>query len=134
MNPDLGEDFRSTPPNSSYDYDWKGGRILELKLNIQGVRDLYAATVQLAQVLTEKPELRQACLAVRIPRISKDRLRQEWYSVRSVLRPAIASKLALISVGGDEPWADPSEPELEKLAATLHAHEAGTRRQTSIHR
>ena len=131
---ELGEDFRLAPSGSSYDYDWKGGRVLELKFHIQAVRDLYAATVQLARVLAEKPELRQACLAVRIPRISRDRLRQEWDSVKSVLRPAIASKLALISVGGDQPWADPAEPELEKLAATLYANSAGTGRQTSTPR
>ena len=131
---ELGEDLRPTPPGSPYDYDWKGGRALELKLNIQGVRDLYAATVQLARVLTDKPELRQAVLAVRIPRISGKRLRYEWNSVKSVLRPAIAAKLALISLGGDQAWADPAEPELEKLAAVLHSHAAGAGQQTSIPR
>lgn len=130
----LGDDLRPTPTGSPYDYDWKGGRALELKLNIQGVRDLHAATVQLARVLSDKPELRQAVLAVRIPRISSNRLRQEWASVKSLLRPTIASKLALISLGGDQPWADPAEPELEKLAAVLYSHASGTERQTSIPR
>src|SRR5947207_1246165 len=119
--PEFGDDLRPTPAGSPYDYDWKGGRALELKLHIQGVRDLHAATVQLARVLADKPELRQAILAVRIPRISSDRLRQEWASVKSLLRPALASKLALISLGGDQAWADPAEPELQELAAMLHS-------------
>jgi hypothetical protein len=131
---ELGDDLRPTPAGSPYDYDWKGGRALELKLNIQGVRDLQAATVQMARVLSDKPELRQGVLAVRIPSISSDRLRKEWASVKSLLRPTLASKLALISVGGNQPWSDPTEPDLEKLAAVIHSHAAGTGRQASIPR
>lgn len=107
---------------------------MELKLNIQGVRDLQAATVQLARVLSDKPELRQGVLAVRIPSISSDRLRKEWASVKSLLRPTLASKLALISVGGNQPWSDPTEPDLEKLAVVIHSHAAGTGRQASVPR
>ncbi|PYT06384.1 MAG: hypothetical protein DMF60_09525 [Acidobacteria bacterium] len=98
---------------------------MNLKLRFQGVRDLHAAAVHLAQVLDERPELQQACLAVQIPRISRQRLQKEWKSVKSVLRPNIASRLVLISVGGERPWADPAEPGLEKLAARLHAQVRG---------
>ncbi len=132
--PELGDELRPTPTGYPYDYDWKGGRAVEVKLHIQGVRDLHAAIVRLAQVLAEKSELRQAVLAVRIPRISRSRLQAEWESVKSVLRPAIAAKLALISLGGDQPWADPAESDLEKLAAGLYSHVLRAGQKTSASR
>ncbi len=113
--------FRPSAPGSPVDYEGKG-RWLKLGLRFQGVRDLHAAAVRLAQLLVERPEVRLACLAVRLPRVSDERLRREWKSVRDVLRPALAARLALLSLG-PRPWVDPADPELLKVAQALRVAE-----------
>jgi hypothetical protein len=109
--------YRPAPPGASYDFEGRG-RLLKLGLRFQGLRDLHAAALRLAQVLAGRPDVKRAALAVRLPRVSDDRLRREWGSVREVLRPALASRLALVSLG-PRPWADPDDPELLKALAGL---------------
>ena len=112
--------WRPAREGSAFDFESKQGRrILKLALKAQGVRDLHAAVVRLAQALVEDPAIRQACLAVGIPRISRERLAKEWSSLRAVFRPAVADRLALLSVGGDAAWTEPAGADLAALAAAI---------------
>jgi hypothetical protein len=123
---ELRSAWRPAAAGSAYDFEARQGRrVLKLALKAQGVRDLQAAVVRLAQLLVEKPELKQACLAVGIPRVSRDRLEREWASLRGLFRPAIAERLALLSVGGEQPWTLPADPALGALAAAIHGKVAG---------
>lgn len=117
--------WRPAPAGSAFDFEARQGRrVLKLALRAQGVRDLHAAVVRLAQALVEAPGIRQACLAVGIPRISRERLAAEWTSLRGLFRPAVAERLALLSVGGEKAWTEPADPALAALAASLREGQA----------
>jgi hypothetical protein len=91
-----------------------------IKLRLQGVRDLRAALVQVAAALAERPAVREACLLVRLPRISPARLAREWNLVRGLFIPSIAGRLALAVMTDAGPWAAPERAHLLQLAGVLH--------------
>ncbi len=113
--------FRPAPPPSDFGYEAAGGReALEMKLRLQGVRDLHAAIFRVAQAVASRSEIRHACLIARVPRITADRLAREWGAVRGLFRPEIARRLALVVLGLDPPWISSDEPRVRRLAESLH--------------
>lgn len=121
--------MRPAPPGAAFDFEGRG-RLVKLGLRFQGLRDLYAAAVRLAQALAGRPDVKTAALAVRLPRVSDERLRREWRSLREVLRPALAARLALVSLG-PRPWSEPADPELLRAVAALRLPEAPAERPPS---
>lgn len=90
--------------------------IVEVKNSSEGVRGLYNGLMELAVALSRRPEARRAYLVLQNPRISSDRLRQEWKAVSSVINPRIAKRLSLISFGKHGTWMDPhNENDLNRI-------------------
>jgi len=86
------------------------------------IRDLRAALTQLAVHVADHEHVRCACLLVAVERLTQDRLRREWAALLSVLRPAVARRLALVAV------ADAFSVCLPKDSATLAALAGAGRR------
>lgn len=79
-----------------------GSRVVEVldRKHVQ-IRELRSRVTGLGVLLARRPRVRQACLVVPAERVSEDRLRQEWDQLCSILRPAIADRLALVALGED---------------------------------
>ncbi len=91
---------------------------IEAKASLLGARDLHAALVQLALELDRTPTLRRATLVAQFPKMSSERVLEEWERVRAVMKPDVAARLALVALTPDLDVAVPrSEPELTQLVA-----------------
>ncbi|WLD13988.1 hypothetical protein [Planctellipticum variicoloris] len=100
-----------------FDYRSLDGRtVLEVKRVLDGSRGLHAAAMQLAMSLNETPFIKRACLVMGRTRMSRSRIEKEWNSVKSVLHPSIADRLAIILVEHDATWVEPNEPFLRRIA------------------
>lgn len=114
--------FKPAPDGAPYDLqNADGTRVLELKTRLQGVRDLDAALLRLSKILADRAGLRQACLLVKLPRVTDDRLRTEWTSLQQVLKPRIMHRLALIAIGREHPWISREDPTLRRIAEAANA-------------
>src|SRR5262245_10004003 len=100
----LGEHYAAEQPDRDAGYDFAsrdGRRVIELKLSLQGARDIGAALLGLARVLADRRRIRRAVLVARLPRMGAARVQQEWFSAQNVLRPEIAARLGLVAVAAD---------------------------------
>jgi hypothetical protein len=98
-----------------------GKRLLGVELHAQGIRDLHAAILRMAQQVSLDRRATRGIVAVWTPRVSDDRIRGEWGSTLSLFKPAIASRMALVVVRPDRCLTLGDDPELRRLGDALRA-------------
>lgn len=89
--------------NGAVDFESHDGAfVIEvLERRRASVRDLRALLAKLAMHVAEREQIRCACLLLAVERLTPDRLHREWAALLSVLRPAVAQRLALVMLGDD---------------------------------
>lgn len=119
-DPWFTSEFVAPTENRGFDYESQDGQIgLEFKLGTTAVRDLHASALQIAYYLALRPNIRLGCLVTDRDRMSRARVAEEWDRVRSVLKPDLAARLAIVSVGHDGVHVDPPDPRLVRLGQRL---------------
>lgn len=95
-----------------------GSRVVEiLDQGPTQIRELRSRLAGLGTHLARNHRVAEACLLLRVERLTEERLRNEWNDLIAILRPAIARRLALIAVGPDLQVCLPKRtPELGALA------------------
>lgn len=88
---------------------------------VRGTRELRSAFVDLSLRAAKTEIGPRGLLAVSAPLMTSARLHTEWESFTSLLRPDIASKLALVATGVDGVVALPKEPLTEFVANLMGA-------------
>ena len=88
---------------------------------VRGTRELRSAFVDLSLRAAKTEVGHRGLLAVSAPLMTSARLHTEWESFTSLLRPGIASKLALVATGVDGVVALPKEPLTEFVANLMGA-------------
>ena len=90
------------PAGSGHGYRSRDGRrYLDVELHAQGLRDLHASILRMAQLVSRDRRTLRGIVAVWTPRLSDDRVRGEWGSTLSLFKPAIACRMALVVVRPD---------------------------------
>ncbi len=105
----------SQPDYDFYSVDRSEG--VEFKGALSGLRDLHAAVLKLALLLSERGALERATLVARVGRLSAARIRAEWGRTQAALRPDVARRLALVAIASDGLVLDPDDDEVRWLAA-----------------
>ncbi|MHC4956384.1 MAG: hypothetical protein ACYTGZ_21290 [Planctomycetota bacterium] len=108
-------------PSGAVDFQSADGSVVieVLTRRRASVRDLRAALTKLAIHTAERERVRHACLLLAVERMTPDRLRREWSAALSILRPAVAKRLALVAVGDHFSVCLPRQcPALAALAET----------------
>lgn len=104
-----------------------GSTLVEVKDHLPGVRELHAATMQLA-LAAARPEVRRAVLALWRPRLSEDSTRREWESVTGLFDRRIRAKLQLAAVWAERQILVPEDALTLELASALRAATTGASR------
>jgi hypothetical protein len=110
------EEFTPLSGDADLGYIARDGRTAVEVKNATGIRGLYSVAMQLALSLSDRPEIKQACLVLRISRLSMDRVRREWAKIKEVLHPKVAHGLSLVAIGQDDVWVEPDEEFLHRIA------------------
>ena len=119
----LAEDYPLVEPRGSkgavYDFASRNERrVIDLRVSLFGSRDLDAAVMHLARVVSAQPALERATLVAVLPRMSADRIGRDWGEAIAVLRPKTAQRLALVALASDREVLEPAgDAELGRLLA-----------------
>lgn len=120
------EEFTPLSGDTDLGYIARDGRTVVQVKNATGIRGLYSVAMQLALSLSDKPEIKRACLVLRISRLSLDRVRREWAKIKEVLHPKVALGLSLVAVGHDDVWVEPDDELLRRLAKVFQVERGDT--------
>ncbi|MEI8375790.1 MAG: hypothetical protein WCJ35_23455 [Planctomycetota bacterium] len=110
------EEFTPLNGGDEFGYVSKDGRTVVGVKNATGIRGLYSVAMQLALALSDKPEIKRACLVLRLSRLSLGRVRREWMKIKAVLHPEAAQGLSLVAIGQGDAWVEPDEEFLHRIA------------------
>ena len=77
--------------------------------------------MELALLLSDRPEIERACLVLAISRFSMDRLRHEWTNIKGLFRPGVSRRLSLVAIGKDDLWVEPDELFSRRIAEVFRA-------------
>lgn len=105
-----------------------GRRVVEVKANVGGARDLSAAMTLLARHV-ESDQLKFAQLVVLNTSMSRARLEDEWSKNLALFRPRIATKLGLIAVPDGDPFTLSVDGDSERLLAVFSGRQLDKPRQ-----
>lgn len=87
-------EFKKIETNRTF-ADWESGNTwIEVKINLRAVYDLRNAFFQSAFAVIENPE-RQMFLLLIEPKISYDRLHEEWAKAKMAFRPEVMERLSV---------------------------------------
>ncbi len=112
--------LRPAPAGGWGDYLTDDGRCLvQVKRRIHSVRDLAALVVEMARGLASAPPSRRACLALVDPRMSRERLEEEWRALGGLLRPSVSGRMALLVLQQGQRWSIPEEPATAAIGESL---------------
>lgn len=104
------------------DYISRDGRtVVDVQKAAQGIRGLYSGVMQLALLLTDRPEIHRACLVLIASRLSMDRVRREWTNIKSLFHPTVSDRLSLVAFGKGDVWVEPDEESLRRIANVFQA-------------
>lgn len=78
-----------------------GRRLLDVQLHPQGVRDLHATFLRMAQEVARNRRVTQAILAAWMPRPTDDRIAREWKATLDLFKPSVAGRLAMVIIRPD---------------------------------
>ncbi|MBI2932540.1 MAG: hypothetical protein HYY16_12895 [Planctomycetes bacterium] len=95
-----------------------GSRCVEVVAGAQGVRELDAKVLRVARWVTQGPA-RHACLVLLGSQLSHERLRKEWNMIRTLVRPDLGRRIALI-VEGVTAGFEPRFPWLHPITKLVH--------------
>jgi hypothetical protein len=116
--PCLERDF--APGERPHEYRSRDGRrLLEVKLRPQGIRDLHATLLGMAQAVSGDRGLSRGILAAWMPRASDERIAREWNAALALFRPALAERLALVVVRPDRVLPLPEDRDLRRWGECL---------------
>lgn len=112
--------LRPVPNGAWGDYVTRDDRwLVQVKQGIHSVRDLAALTVEMARGIASAPVSRRACLALVDPRMSRERLGEEWRTLRGILHPSLGKRMALLVLQGGERWSIPDEAPILAIGEAL---------------
>jgi hypothetical protein len=113
----LGAGFRAAERPADYDIESADGQsVVELKLSLQGARDLAAACMRLAVLLSNRGDRPRAVLVARLPRMSVRRVQEEWLALQRTLKPDLMRRMAIVALAADGEITLPSrDPLLTRL-------------------
>ncbi|MEO8846032.1 MAG: hypothetical protein ABI591_09230, partial [Kofleriaceae bacterium] len=97
-----------------------GQSVIATKHSIHGMRDFHASLTQLAVYVREHPEVRRGTFVARLPRMSAERVRQEWGKLKAVLRPELSRRLALVAVAPGDDVMLPDDAGTRNIAELVH--------------
>lgn len=114
-------EFQAT--GSGHEYRSRDGRrFLDVELHAQGLRDLHASILKMAQQVSRDKRAARGIVAVWTPRLSDDRIRGEWGATLSLFKPAIACRMALVVARPDRCLTLGEDRELQRIGQALRAH------------
>ena len=88
--------------DAAHDFTSLDGRVIvAFKTAVHGVRDLFAAALQLAVNLQGRADVADAVLVAHLPRLSAERVEHEWRRLNAALHPGLAGKLRLVALASD---------------------------------
>ena len=110
--------FKRTKLNQMF-ADWVSDRTwVEIKMNLRAVHVLRNAFFQLAYAVTEYPEKQMILLLIE-PKISNNRLYDEWGKMKMTFRPEIMERLSIVIYRDDELLGIPNNPNQELTDALI---------------
>jgi len=120
-NAQFASEFSRGDRETEFDYISRDGKIgLVIKLGVSGLRDLHAAAILVALQAVEE-DFTRACLVVAPQKTTVHRIVQEWRRILNLLRPSIASRLAMIAIGPESTLVEPTDPDLARIADIFDA-------------
>lgn len=120
--PELAKEFEPTE-ESGTDYLSKDGRrLLEILLHPQGVRDLHAHFLRVAQELAQNRRLTKAILVVWMPRPTNDRVAREWRSTLELFKTPIADRMSLVIVRPEASQPMEEDKSLFRIGEIMRSH------------
>ena len=83
----------------------------------------YNGVMQLALLLSDRPEIKRACLVLMIPRLSMDRVRHEWMNIKGLFHPRVSDRLSLVAIGKEKEdvWVEPNQEFFCRIAKVFQA-------------
>lgn len=99
-----------------------GRRLLDVQLHPQGVRDLHATFLRMAQEVARNRRVSQAILAAWMPRPTDDRIAREWKATLDLFKPAIADRLAMVIIRPDRTQVLDDDKDVRRIGEILRGH------------
>lgn len=123
----------SPPPELAKEYDPRGEggtdylskdgkRLLEILLQPQGVRDLHAHFLKVAQELARNRRLTKAILVVWRPHPTNDRVAKEWRSTLELMKDHIAHRMSLVIVRPEASQPLEQDKSLARIGEIIRSH------------
>ena len=120
--PSLKRDFEPAGGGANEFRSRDGRRLLGVQLRPQGVRDLHATFLRMAQDVAGDRRVAKAILAAWMPRPTDDRIAREWRATLDLFKPSIAGKMALVIVRPERTLPLGNDRELLRIGDLLRAH------------
>lgn len=120
--PPLKDEFEPVGGASHEFRSRDGKRLLDVQLHPQGVRDLHATFLRMAQEVARNRRVVKAILAAWMPRPTDERIVREWKATLDLFKPAIAGRLALVIVRPDRTQALDGDKDVRRIGEILRAH------------
>ena len=120
--PSLKRDFEPSGGGANEFRSRDGRRLLDIQLRPQGVRDLHATFLRMAQEVAGNRRVAKAILAAWMPRPTDDRIAREWRATLDLFKPSIAGKMALVIVRPEKSLPLGEGRELRRIGDILRAH------------
>lgn len=118
------QEFSPSERDDPVDYIARDGRtVVQVQKAPQGTRGLYNGVMQLALLLSDRPEIKRACLVLMIPRLSMDRVRHEWMNIKGLFHPRVSDRLSLVAIGKEKEdvWVEPNQEFFCRIAKVFQA-------------
>jgi hypothetical protein len=122
--PSLRNEFE--PAGGGHEFRSRDGkRLLDVQLHPQGVRDLHATFLRMAQEVARDRRVAKAILAAWMPRPTDDRIEREWKATLDLFKPSIAARLALVIVRPDRTRPLDGDKDVRRIGEILRTHLSG---------
>lgn len=119
---ELEKEFQPAAKGGNQLLSRDGRRLLEILVQPQGVRDLHAPFLRVAQELARNPRLAKAILAAWMPRPTNDRVAREWRSALELFKAPIADRMALVIVRPEASQPLDGDKSLARIGEILRTH------------
>jgi hypothetical protein len=121
--PPLKDEFEPAGGGAAHEFRSRDGRrLLDVQLHPQGVRDLHATFLRMAQEVARDRRVAKAILAAWMPRPTDDRIAREWKATLDLFKPSIAGRLALVIVRPDSTRALDDDKDVRRIGEILRSH------------
>ncbi len=93
--------------------------IVGVKRRIHSVRDVLALVVEMARRIASAPRSQRGCLVLADPRMSRERLTEEWRTLQGLLHPGVVKRIALMVLEREGNWWLPEEGPIAAIGAAI---------------